>query len=154
MYVDEIALLEELVDRVGDQTADAEHGLEGVGSGSQMGHGAEVLQRVTLRLDGIVGRRGTLHSHGDGLDLKGLLGVRGHLDLALHDQGRADVDLCHLGKVIQSVGDHDLNGLEVGAVGQHDKTKGLGSSPVSYPTADLHVLARVGVHVAVEFPKR
>ena len=59
MDVDEVPFLEKLVDGVGDHAPHAEHGLEGVGPGTQVGHGAQVLQGVPLGLNGEVGGTST-----------------------------------------------------------------------------------------------
>ena len=56
--IHEVPLLEELVNGVGGQAADAEYGLEHIGAGAQVGHGAQELHAVALLLQGIVGGGG------------------------------------------------------------------------------------------------
>ena len=50
--IDEAALLEELVNGIGSEAADAEHGLEGVRARAQVRHRAQIFQRVALFLQG------------------------------------------------------------------------------------------------------
>ena len=119
VHVDEALLLEEAVDGVGRGAAHPECGREGVGAGAQMGHGAQKLNAVALFLQGIVG--GAAAEDGDlvGVDLKGLLGLRGQHDAALHFQAGVGAGLGDLGVVFQLVGlKNHLQALEAAAVGQ------------------------------------
>ena len=151
MHVDKIALHKELVNRIGNQAADTENRLKGVGSGTQMSHGAQVLQRMTLRLDGEVGRGRAFHGNRLCLNLKGLLRIRGHLHDALDNQGSADIDLGNLREIFHCVRNDDLDRLKVRSVGEHKEAKVFGSSAVSYPTAQLYSLPRICCGVAKQF---
>ena len=93
MDVDEVALLEELVDGVGDEAADAEDGLEGVRARTQMRHGAQILHRMALGLDGIIRGGRALDEDLARLQLKRLLGLGRQDQRAGDDDGRADVQL-------------------------------------------------------------
>ena len=54
VHIDEITLLEEPVDGIGNQAPDPEDRLEGVGPGAEVRHGSKELQTVPLFLQGIV----------------------------------------------------------------------------------------------------
>ena len=103
MHVDEVSLLEKLVDGVGDQGAHAEHGLERVGSGTQVGDGAQILQAVALLLKRIVGAGCALHGDLRGLDLEGLLRLRGGHQGSLHDDGGSHVHVADLIEVCKII---------------------------------------------------
>ncbi len=150
--VDKVALHEELMDGEGDQAAHAEHRLEGVGPGPQMGHGAQIFQRVALGLDGEVRRGGTLHGNCLGLDLKGLLCLGRGLEDALDDQRRTDVDLGDLGKVLHLACDDHLHRLEISAVREHHKAKRFGGPAVADPSTDFDGLAGICLGVAEKLP--
>ena len=141
--VDEVTLLEELVDGVGGQGADAEYSLEGVGPGAQMGDGSQELHGVTLGLQGEVTGGGTLDLDGGGLDFKGLLGVGSQHQLAGDDQGGTNVDLADLLEIGDGIVVDHLNGGEVGAVVQHDEAKLLAGAAVAHPAADGNGLAGI-----------
>ena len=75
MDIDKVPLLEILVDGVGDQRPHAEHCLKGVGPGTEMGNGPQILKAVALFLQRVIGSGRALHLHRVGLDLKRLLGL-------------------------------------------------------------------------------
>ena len=77
MDIHKVPLLEELVDSHGCQAANPKYSLEGVGSGTKMGDGAQELHAVTLGLQGEIAGGGTLYGDLLGLNLKGLLGIGG-----------------------------------------------------------------------------
>ena len=137
MDVDEIALLEELVDGVGDEAADAEHGLERVRARTQMRHGAQILHRMALGLDGIIRRRGTLDEDLAGLQLERLLRVRRQDERTGDDDGRADVQLGDLSEIRKLGAVDDLHLREKRAVGQVDEAEVLTGAQIANPAADL-----------------
>ncbi len=141
--IDKIPVLEELVDGHCRQRTDAEHGLEGIGPGPQMGDGPQELHGVLLRLQGIVASGGAFNADFAGLNLKGLLGIRGHLHGALHDQGRAHVDLGDFLEICQAIVIHHLHGGEISTVVQDDKAKLLAGALIADPAADLDGLTCV-----------
>ena len=91
MDVHKAPLLEELVDGEGRHRANTEYRGEGVGPGTQVGDGPQVLQRMALLLERIVRSRGALHFDLRGLELDGLLGLRGIDQGAGDDQRRAHI---------------------------------------------------------------
>ena len=143
--IDEIAFLEELVDGVGDEAADAEDGLEGVRARTQMRHGAQILHRMALGLDGIIRRGGTLDEDLAGLQLERLLRVRRQDERTGDDDGRADVQLGDLGEIRKLGAVDDLHLREKRAVGQVDEAEVFAGAQIAYPAADLDLLAGVGV---------
>ena len=143
--IDEVALLEELVDGIGDQTADTEHGLERVRARAQMRYGAQILHRMALGLDGIIRRRRALDKDLAGLQLKRLLRVRRQDERAGDDDGCADVQLGDLGKVCKLGAVDDLHLREKRTVGQVDEAKVLAGTQIAHPAADLDLLAGVGI---------
>ncbi len=83
--IDEAAILEEAVDRVGRHAPHPEGGGEQVGAGPQVLDGAQVLHGVALLLEGVLGGGGALHRDGVGLHLQRLLGVGGQHHRAVTD---------------------------------------------------------------------
>ena len=125
------------------QRTDTEHGLEGVGPGPQMGDGPQELHGVLLRLQGIVASGGAFNADFAGLNLKGLLGIGGHLHGALHNQGSAHVDLGDFLEICQGIVVHHLHGGEISTVVQDDKAKLLAGTLVADPAADLDFLTGI-----------
>ena len=82
--IDKAAVLEEFMHRRGRDAAHAEGGGEEVGAGAQMLDRAQKLHTVALLLQRVIRRGDALHLNGLGLELKGLLGLRGQ------HQGAAD----------------------------------------------------------------
>ena len=136
--IHKVPILEELVDGHSGKAADTEHRLKGVGAGTQMVDGAQELHGVALGLQGVVAGGGAFHGNALGLNLKGLLGVRGENQRAANDQGGADVDFGNFLKIFQSVVIHHLHGGEISTVVQDDEAKLLAAPAVSHPAADVH----------------
>ena len=138
--VDEAVLLEELVDGVSRHAADAEGGVEGVGAGAQGGHGAQILHAHLLFLQRVfVGGAVAQDLDGIGVQLKGLLGLRGQHDAAHDAQAAVEAGVDDGIVVFQLAGfQHDLQGLEAAAVRQGDEADVLGVADVLCPAADGH----------------
>ena len=136
--VDETVLLEKLVDGVSCGAAHAECRVEGVGAGAQGGHGAQILHAHLLFLQGIlVGGAVAQNFHAVGIQLKGLLCLRGEHQLALDAQAAVQTGVDDLIVVGQLAGfQHHLQGLEAAAVRQGDEADVLGVSDVLCPAAD------------------
>ena len=136
--VNEAVLLEELVDGVGSGAAHAESGVEGVGAGAQGGHGAQIFHAHLLFLQRILVRRAVAQDlHTVGIQLKGLLCLRGEHQLALDAQAAVQTGVDHLIVVCQlACFQHDLQGLEAAAVRQGDEADVLGVADVLCPAAD------------------
>ena len=130
-------ILEEFVDGVGSGATHAESGVEGVGAGAQGGHGAQIFHAHLLFLQRILVRRAVAQDlHTVGIQLKGLLCLRGEHQLALDAQAAVQTGVDHLIVVCQLAGfQHDLQGLEASAVGQGDKADVLGVADVLCPAA-------------------
>ena len=79
------------MDRVGNQGAHAEDSLEGVGSGTQMGNGSQILKAVALLLKRIVRRGRALYDNLVRLNLEGLLGLGSSYQSSLYQDGGAYV---------------------------------------------------------------
>ena len=152
MDIHEVPLLEELVDGEGNEAPHPEHGLEGIGPGTQMGHGPQELQTVTLLLQGIVRGGGTLHQDAVCLHLKGLLGVGGLHDGAGDHQGGAHVGLGDLLEIIEIIVIHHLQGCEEGAVVQNDEAEGLAGPDGTNPAAHRDSLTHISGCVAEQLP--
>ncbi len=108
--IHEVALLEEFVDRVGDERTNAEHRLECIGAGTKMRHRAEELERVSLLLQRVIRGGLTLDRHLIRLNLKRLLCLRRHNQRSLNDDRRSDVQLADIAEVLHRVVEHDLQG--------------------------------------------
>ena len=151
MDIDKAPLLEKFVDGVGGQGAHAEHGLEGVGPGPQMGDGAQELKAVALLLQGIVRGRGALHGDLCGLDLKGLLGLRRGHKGSLYNDGGSHAKLGYLGEVRQGVVVNHLHGLKIGSVADNDESERLGIPKASHPSSDGNLLVQEGLRLLINF---
>ena len=142
VHIQEAAVVEEPVNRLRRQRADPERALEQVGARAQVLNRAQVLQRVALLLQRIVA--GALAHHGQrlGLQLEGLLHLRGQLQRAGDADGRAHGDLAHDLLVIgQPVGlHHHLQVAEVGAVVQLDERERLALALGAHPALQRRLL--------------
>ena len=101
MYIDKTALLEELVDRIGDQGAYTEHSSEGVGTDTQMGNGAQIFKAVALFLQRIIGGGGTFDLDLCHLHLEGLFCIGCQDNGSCRDDCGADVELRGLREILQ-----------------------------------------------------
>ena len=123
MHVGKAVLMEELVQGKRRLAAHAERRVEGVGAGAQVGHGAQVIHAHFLFLQRIITAAGAKHRDLVGVDLKGLLGARGHDQRAGDLKARVQAALGDLGIVGQFIRlENDLHGLTAAAVCQRDKT--------------------------------
>ena len=110
--------------------------------GPQMLDAAQKLHAVPLFLQGIVRGGLTLHLHGPGLHLQGLLGLRRQHHRAMHHQRRTHILTRDLLVVFQHRGvQHHLQILEAGAVVQLDKAEALHIPDGPCPAAYHHILA-------------
>ena len=87
-------------------------------------------------------------------DLEGLLCAGGQHQGALDDQGSANIDLGDLLEIFDGIIINDLNGVEISAVIQNDKTKLLAGALIAYPTADLDGLIGILRCVFVQLTDR
>ena len=136
--VDKAVLLEELVDGIGCHAAHTECGVEGVGAGAQGGHGAQILHAHLLFLQGVLVCGAVAQDlHAVGIQLKGLLCLRGQNDAAHDAQAAVQTGVDDFVVVGQLAGfQHDLQGLEAAAVRQGDEADVLGVADVLGPAAD------------------
>ena len=124
--IDKAALLEVLMDRVGDQGADTECCLEHVGAGAEMRDGAQILHGVALFLKRVIGSAGALDGDLGCLDLERLLCLGRSDQCAADHQGCADLDFRDLGEVRHVVVVDDLQLVKVSSVADHQEAEGLG----------------------------
>ena len=136
--VDKAILLKELMDGIRRHAADAESSVEGVGAGAQGGHGAQILHAHLLFLQRVlVGGAVAQNFHAVGVQLEGLLCLRGQHDAAHDPQAAVQAGVDDLIVVCQLAGfQHDLQGLEAAAVRQGDEADVLGVADVLCPAAD------------------
>ena len=99
--IDKAVSVEEVVQREGRLPPHPEGRGEGVGPRPQMGHRAQKLHRVPLFLQRVLRRADALDGDGVGVQLKGLLCVRGQHDPAGDHQRGADAALRDLLEVFQ-----------------------------------------------------
>ena len=126
VHINEALLLEEAVDRKRDDGSYPEHCLEGVGAGSEMGHGAQILEGMALFLERIVGRRDSLDTYLLSLHLKRLLCIGSGYDLTPCNDGGSDAEMSDLIEVGKSVAVNYLESPEIGSVTQCDEAEALG----------------------------
>ena len=145
MYVGKAVLVEELVQGKRCLTAHAERRIEGVGAGAQVGHRAQIVHAHLLFLQRIIAAAGTQHGDVVGVDLKGLLGVRGQHqragDLKTGVQA-AFGDLGIVGELICLK--NDLDRLIAAAVRQRDEADIFGIAHSLGPAADSDLSAVCG----------
>ena len=150
MDIDKAALLEEGVDGVGGEGTDAEHCLEQIGAGTEMGDGAEVLDGVALFLERIIRCGRAFQRDGGRVDLKRLFGIRGQDDLALHHQRRAYVIFPDLVEIGERIVVHHLDGFKKRAVGEYDEAEGFGIADTAHPAANGDCVPVHGFHIPVK----
>ena len=142
-----VALLEIAVDGGGHHAAHAENGVKGVGAHTQMGDGAQKLQRATLLLQGVLTGAGAQHGDGGGVDLHAVA-LAGHQG-ALHLQAGAQRHKgAHVGDNL--LVQHDLQVLEAGAVVHLQERHVLGVAAGAHPAADGDLLTDIG-RVVIQF---
>ncbi len=140
MHVHKAPLRKESVEQLRRQRADAEHRVEGVRPGTQVGDGAQVFEGVALFLQGIVGGAQAHHFDLGGLELKGLLHAGGGHQITLGPDGAAQRHLQRVGEVRRlAVLQHDLQVFEVGAVVQLDKAERLAVAHGAHPAGNGNV---------------
>ena len=137
MHIDEAALLEELVDRGGNDGAHAERRLERVRARTQILDRAQILERMALFLERIVGRTGALHHNGFGADLEGLRRVGRQNELALDRDRTAGGQTIAKISIVALI--YNLHRTEAGAVGKLDKAHGLAFARGAHPSRDGYV---------------
>ena len=136
MDIDEIPLLEELVDGICSQGPYTKYSLEHIGTGTQMGHGAQKFHRVALFLHGIVAGGGTLNGYLGRLNFKGLLGIGGQQDFTLDDQSGTHVYFGNFLEIFHGVMIDHLDGSKKSAVIHNDEAKLLAGANRAHPAAD------------------
>ena len=134
--VNEVTLLEELVDRIGDQRTNAEYRLEGVGTGTQMRDRTQILHGVTLLLQRIIRGGRTFHENIAGLKFEGLLRIRCLHQFTLYDHCAAHVQLRNFIEIRQAVRQNDLQRLEKRTVIDHHEGEVLRNTQVADPAYD------------------
>ena len=152
VHVYKIPLLEEPVDGIGDEAPHPEHSLEGIGPGTQMGHGTQVFQAVPLLLQGIVRGRGAFHHHGFCLELKGLLGLRGFHQSAGDHQGGSHIGFGNFLEIIQIIVIHHLQRGEKCAVMEDNEAEGLAGPDGAHPAAYADGLSCIARCVLKQIP--
>ena len=149
MYIHKASFLEEAVDGVSAERTDTKHCLEGIGSGTEMRHRPQELQRMSLLLKRIVRRGGSLHGYFFGLDLKGLLCVRCRHQRTLYQDCCSYVQAGDLSEILHGIMIYHLQGLKISAIMQHDKAEGFGVPDAPDPAADADLFSQVFFPVSV-----
>ena len=149
MYIYKASLLEELVNRIGDQGTNPEYGLEGVGSGAQMGNRSQILEGVTLLLQRVIRCGIALYSDLCCLNLEGLLCLRGGHQGSLYDNSCAYVQLGDLLEVLHVVMIYDLQCLEIASVSHNQETEGLGTTVAAEPACYGDFLIQIAFSITI-----
>ena len=108
MHINESPLLEKLMNGKCNQGANAEHRLKRIGTGPQMGDGAQVFQAVPFFLHRIIRRGFPFDYHTVRLNLKGLFRLRRFNQRACNDECTAYIQSADPVKIIQPVSIDDL----------------------------------------------
>ena len=103
VHIDKSSLLEEFVDRISDQGTYTEHGLESVGSRTQMGNCTQVFHAVAFFLQRIIRCGSALYADLGCLDLKWLFCLWGCHQSSLYDDGCTYVQFGDLCKVLHGI---------------------------------------------------
>ena len=138
-------LVEELVQGKRRLTAHAERRVEGVGARAQVGHRAQIVHAHLLFLQRIIAAAGAEHGDFIGVDLKGLLGVRGQHQRAGDLKAGVQAALGDLGIVGELIClKYDLDRLIAAAVRQRDEADIFGIAHSLGPAADSDLRAVCG----------
>ena len=148
--VDKAVLLEELVDRVGNQRADAEGRLECICARAEMRHRAQILERVALFLQRVVRAGRSLDVHLIGLNLKRLLRLRRRDQCSADDDCGADIEMCDLAEIAHPVVENDLKRIEIRAVMNDHESECLRIADRADPAADRDLLVQVLLPVLID----
>ena len=137
--VEEAALLEEAVDRRGEDVAHAEDGADGVAARAQVGDLAQELHRVTLLLKGVGGRVGVaIHFDHARLQLYRLPGARRGHQLAADAQARPGRHPSEGFRRHHAGLHHHLQVTEAGAIVHLDEVDASAIAPRFHPPVRLH----------------
>ena len=142
-------LLEELVNRIGNQGANPEYSLEGIGSGTQMRNGSQILKGVALFLQRIIRRGIALYHNLFRLNLEGLLCLRCSNQSSLYNHGRAHVQLGNLFKILHVIMVYDLQCLEAASVSHNQEAEGLGSTVTAEPACYGDFLIQIAFSITI-----
>ena len=123
MYIHEISLLKEFVNRIGTKRTNAEYGLKGVGSRTQVRNGSQIFESMTLLLKWIIRCGSAFDDDFLCLNLKRLLCLRSRNKLTRDDQSSTDIHLGNLFIIVNSVCINHLNRFKEGTVIDYDKSE-------------------------------
>ena len=137
MHIQEAVFIEEAMDGLGHNIAHPEGGLEGIGAGPEVLHGAQILKAVALFLHGIAAVAEALYGNFLCLYLKRLLCVGSEHQFAQYPDGAAGVYLAQYIFWNIVLIDH-LNVPEAGAVRQLDKADILAVPHGTHPAGYLY----------------
>ena len=126
MYINEISLLEELMNRICGKRADPHHRLKGIGAHTKMRHCTQIFKGMTLLLQRIIRSGFSFYLCTQNLHLKRLLRLRSCNNLTRRNDGSTDIQLRQLGKIFDFRGIHQLQILEAGTIVQCNKSDALG----------------------------
>ena len=128
------------MDCIRTERTHAEHSLKGVGSRTQMGNRAQILEGMTLFLERIIRCRRAFDRHFFGLNLKRLLRLRCRNEFSPYDNCCADIDLHDLIIVGQRICVYHLNRLKECSIIHNDKSKIFGIAVASDPASNGNLL--------------
>ena len=149
MHIDEVLILKELVDRISDQRANAEHRTEHIRSRTQIANLSEEFHRMALRLQRVVRCGCALYTHLFRLDFKWLLRVRCQHHFADDSQRGADIGLRDFFVVVKKrFFIYDLYGFKERTIVQFNKAELIGISVISDPALDQDLLPCIRIGVA------
>jgi hypothetical protein len=139
VYVDEVALVEEAVDRGGEGVADAGDGADGVRPRPQVRDLPEELEAVPFFLEGVV----VLGAFPDDFQIRALnlyaliLALAGHkITGRSHRRTVGGLVEYLLGHVAIVLTEHNLNRLQSRAIGHREEAHVLGVSFAPHPALD------------------
>ena len=116
-----------------------------------MGDGAQILKRVALFLQRIIGCGCALHRYLCCLDLKWLLGIGSGHQGALYNDGSAYVQLGNLCKVGKVVVIYNLKRFKITSVTYHNKAKGFGIPQTADPPSNAYFLVQIVLRMLIKF---
>ena len=100
-----------------------------------MGHGTQVLQRMTFFLQRIIRCGSALYSYLHCLNLKRLFCLRGSYQRSFYDHSCSYIQFADLCKVLHGIMIYYLQSLKKRTIMKHQETKALGISDTAYPAA-------------------
>ena len=151
MGVDEAALVKKFMDSVSGHRPHPEHGVKGIGPGTQIGNRTKKFQRVAFFLERVVGGGSTLQRDLGSVNFIGLFRFRSQNYSACDNDSGAHVEFCDFLKIIYfALFKNDLQIFKGAPVVQFDESQCLAVADRFDPSADGDFFCRVNGKIPIK----